>query len=54
MVTVKAHCDDCEHPQTVTPTGKRKRDGWSAEYWRVVEHRDPRDGQFCPGSGKLV
>jgi hypothetical protein len=55
-VTVRAHCEDCEDPEGViiTPTGKKQREGWSAEWWRMVEHKDKKTGQWCPGSGRLV
>jgi hypothetical protein len=51
-VTVKAHCEDCDKLQTIVPTGKKRREGFSAEFWKVVVHFV--NGQPCPGSDKEV
>lgn len=48
----RAFCEDCQRTQVIVPTGKKQKDGWSAEWWQVVVHFI--NGQPCPGSGKLV
>lgn len=53
-MSVKGHCDDCESLVTITPTGKKRHEGFSAEYWRILEHKSKHTGTWCPGSGRLV
>jgi hypothetical protein len=56
----KARCEDCEEAgeedphQLITPTGRKLGEGFSAEFWRIVEHKNKKTGPFCPGSGRLV
>lgn len=47
---VSAFCEDCQRPQKIFSTGKKHREGWSAEVQQFVPHWV--DGQLCPGSGK--
>jgi hypothetical protein len=51
-VEVSAHCDDCQRLQKVFATGKKQREGFSAEWWQIIPHWV--DGQLCPGSGKRL
>lgn len=52
MTSVRAFCEDCQRPQVIVPTGKKQREGWSAEWHSFVPHWV--DGQLCRGSNKLV
>lgn len=55
-MTVKAHCDDCEEAQLITPTGIKQGNNplMSSTWWRLVQHKNKKTGDFCEGSGKLV
>lgn len=53
---VRCVCPDCDELVEITPTGKKKHEGFSAEWWRVVLHKDKRalapPDELCPGSGR--
>ena len=53
-MNVKAHCDDCESLQLITPTGIKQGESGSSTWWRLVSHKNKKTGDFCSGSGKLV
>lgn len=51
---MKARCPECDALVGITPTGEKKREGWSAEHWRVDMHKHPTEQRVCDGSGKKV
>lgn len=49
---MKARCPECDELVTITPTGKRRAERGTDEWWRVLEHW--REGLPCKGSGRLL
>jgi hypothetical protein len=58
----RAVCPDCRELVEIQPTGKRIAIGWSAQWWRLIDHtvdvRYSASGvviaEHCDGSGKRV
>lgn len=51
---VKAVCPTCEALVEITPTGEKKKEGWSAEWWQIVMHKKPDEPAICAGSGRRL
>jgi len=48
-----ARCPECDTLQGATPAEQIKPP-WTARYWRIDMHRDPRAPAVCEGSGRKV
>ncbi len=51
---MRGACPYCFELVGITPTGEPKKQGWSAQWWRVDMHRSPSEPKICPGSGVKV